>query len=294
MSRPATSTRPSVGGITPASTRMVVDLPAPLRPSRAVAAPGATRRSMPRTASTAPKRTHSASTSTTGPRYGGPGGTRGRVGEGHRSMAPVFRRGGADVGKLGGAGVAVSQVMPRNWRCPRRLPWGAPVFRGKCDGQGRTAARPDVRDRAGSYGDPVSPTTTGRAVRRTAGSAQAGKRSPFSARSTTYAGGSKRSPYAAASSRARATKPVRPAGGALVALHVLDGAAVQGREADAHDRADVRGGRRLDHALVEAAGGLQRHPEQVALLDVDQRDVHAGPAKCSRSPDHRCLRASAG
>ena len=36
---PSTVTTPLVGGMTPASTRIVVDLPAPLRPSRAVAVP---------------------------------------------------------------------------------------------------------------------------------------------------------------------------------------------------------------------------------------------------------------
>src|SRR4051794_26575328 len=66
MSRPATVTVPSVGGTTPASTRIVVDLPAPLRPSRAVAWPAYASRSMPATASTSPKRTCRPRTSTTG------------------------------------------------------------------------------------------------------------------------------------------------------------------------------------------------------------------------------------
>lgn len=65
-SRPATVTTPPVGGITPASTRIVVDLPAPLRPSNAMALPGSTLNETPRTASTDPKRTHNASTSTAG------------------------------------------------------------------------------------------------------------------------------------------------------------------------------------------------------------------------------------
>ena len=56
--------------MTPASTRIVVDLPAPLRPSSAVAMPGATCRSMPRTASTDPNLTHSPDTSTTADRSG--------------------------------------------------------------------------------------------------------------------------------------------------------------------------------------------------------------------------------
>ena len=50
-------TSPPLGGMTPASTRIVVDLPAPLRPRSAVAAPGATAKSIPRTASTSPNRT---------------------------------------------------------------------------------------------------------------------------------------------------------------------------------------------------------------------------------------------
>ena len=66
MSWPHTVTSPSLGGMTPASTRIVVDLPAPLRPSSAVAAPGATEKSMPRTASTSPNLTQSDRTSTTG------------------------------------------------------------------------------------------------------------------------------------------------------------------------------------------------------------------------------------
>ena len=66
MSSPATVTVPAVGGTTPASTRMVVDLPAPLRPSRAVACPAYAWRSMPATASTSPKRTCRPCTSTTG------------------------------------------------------------------------------------------------------------------------------------------------------------------------------------------------------------------------------------
>src|SRR4051812_37023312 len=45
--------------MTPASTRMVVDLPAPLRPSKAVARPAYAVRSIPRTAATAPNLTHS-------------------------------------------------------------------------------------------------------------------------------------------------------------------------------------------------------------------------------------------
>ena len=56
---PPTSTMPSVGGITPASTRIVVDLPAPLRPSSAVARPASAVRSIPRTAATDPNRTQS-------------------------------------------------------------------------------------------------------------------------------------------------------------------------------------------------------------------------------------------
>ena len=81
MSRPATRTRPFDGGITPASTRIVVDLPAPLRPSRAVAAPGATWRSIPRTASTEPNETHRDWTSTTGA---------GVVGSGAAVTGPLF------------------------------------------------------------------------------------------------------------------------------------------------------------------------------------------------------------
>ena len=53
--RPAPT--PAVGGTTPASTRMVVDLPAPLRPSSPVAWPAYAARSMPETASTSPNRT---------------------------------------------------------------------------------------------------------------------------------------------------------------------------------------------------------------------------------------------
>ena len=45
---PATVTVPAVGGTTPASTRIVVDFPAPLRPSSAVACPAYATRSMPR------------------------------------------------------------------------------------------------------------------------------------------------------------------------------------------------------------------------------------------------------
>ena len=54
---PATRTTPAVGGTTPASTRIVVDLPAPLRPSSAVACPAYAARSTPATASTSPNRT---------------------------------------------------------------------------------------------------------------------------------------------------------------------------------------------------------------------------------------------
>ena len=66
MSRPPTCTEPAVGGTSPASTRMVVDLPAPLRPSSAVAWPACAWTSMPATASTSPKRTWRPRMSTTG------------------------------------------------------------------------------------------------------------------------------------------------------------------------------------------------------------------------------------
>src|SRR5690349_24947297 len=66
MSCPATVTVPAVGGTTPASTRMVVDLPAPVRPSNGVAWPAYAWTSMPATASTSPKRTCRLRTSTTG------------------------------------------------------------------------------------------------------------------------------------------------------------------------------------------------------------------------------------
>ena len=65
-SQPATCTLPAVGGTTPARTRIVVDLPAPLRPSRAVEWPASACRSTPATASTSPKRTCRLRTSTTG------------------------------------------------------------------------------------------------------------------------------------------------------------------------------------------------------------------------------------
>src|SRR6188472_1950109 len=66
MSRPPTCTEPAVGGTRPASTRIVVDLPAPLRPSSAVAWPACAWTSMPATASTSPKRTWRPRMSTTG------------------------------------------------------------------------------------------------------------------------------------------------------------------------------------------------------------------------------------
>ena len=46
-SRPASSTDPEVGGISPHATCSVVDLPAPLGPSSATTVPGATARSTP-------------------------------------------------------------------------------------------------------------------------------------------------------------------------------------------------------------------------------------------------------
>src|SRR5688500_7222152 len=45
------------------------------------------------------------------------------------------------------------------------------------------------------------------------------------------------------------------AGRALVAVDELSGTAGERGEPDAEDRADVRLGGRVDHALVEAAGG---------------------------------------
>ena len=56
--------RPAVGGSTPASTRSVVDLPAPLRPTRATDAAAGTVRSKDSTAVTSPKATCSPETST--------------------------------------------------------------------------------------------------------------------------------------------------------------------------------------------------------------------------------------
>ena len=65
-------------------------------------------------------------------------------------------------------------------------------------------------------------------------------------------------------------------GRALVAGHELGGPAGQGREADAHDRADV--GRRsgLDDALLEALRGLESLSEEHPVLDVLQRQLLLG------------------
>src|SRR5215218_8952917 len=58
----------------------------------------------------------------------------------------------------------------------------------------------------------------------------------------------------------------------LISVDVLEHAAGPAGEADAHDRADVRVGDRLDHALVEALDRLDRLDEQHPLLEVAQRD----------------------
>src|SRR5687767_5051679 len=65
MSIPMIRTTPAVGGSTPARHRSVVDLPAPLRPTRATDAPAGSPSSMPSTATTVPKRTCRSWTSTT-------------------------------------------------------------------------------------------------------------------------------------------------------------------------------------------------------------------------------------
>ncbi len=54
--RPQTRTSPRSGVVSPSSMPTVVDLPAPFGPSSATTEPGGTVRSMPRTASTVPKR----------------------------------------------------------------------------------------------------------------------------------------------------------------------------------------------------------------------------------------------
>src|SRR3712207_2547933 len=64
--RPAISAVPAVGRSTPTSIRMVVDLPAPLRPRKAVTLPGATSKVRPSTAFTVPCRLVSPRASITG------------------------------------------------------------------------------------------------------------------------------------------------------------------------------------------------------------------------------------
>src|SRR4051794_7048475 len=60
---------------------------------------------------------------------------------------------------------------------------------------------------------------------------------------------------------------------ALVAVDVLEHAAGPAREPDAHDRADVGVGDRLDDALVEALDRLDGLDEEHALFEVDERPV---------------------
>src|SRR5205823_5327954 len=66
---------------------------------------------------------------------------------------------------------------------------------------------------------------------------------------------------------------------AVVAVDVLEHSTGPAREADAEDRADVRVGHRLDHALVEALDRLDRLDEQHALLQVFERDVELAAAE---------------
>src|SRR3954447_8494400 len=63
-----------------------------------------------------------------------------------------------------------------------------------------------------------------------------------------------------------------PGDPALVTVDVLEHAPGPAGEADAHDRADVGVGDRLDDALVEALDRLDGLDEQHPLLEVPQRD----------------------
>src|SRR4249919_3094586 len=207
MSWPATVTVPSVGGTTPGRTRMVVDLPAPLRPSRAVACPAYAWTSMPATASTSPKRTCRPRTSTTG------------------SLTRKVSQRRGDFAR------GTSRKSAR--RC-RQAPAQVSTTTGR-DGSGGEAL----------------------ALRREIAEVRRGAE-PIAVRLGELVG--------AVEERREADPSVR----GLVPGHELGRAAGVRREPDAHDRADVGRGGRLDDALLEALRGLQRLGEEHAVLHVGE------------------------
>src|SRR4051794_1729632 len=207
---------------------MVVDLPAPLRPSNAVARPAYAVRSIPRTAATAPNLTHSPLISTrvapslassTRPLFLTIGGTRVR-------FAKLLGFPGRP-GKPGDGRPYFARQPPESPARPFRN-----VRRGVRRGSGREGlALLGHLDEAVGGGEAVA-VCRGQV---TGPGDEAGQ---------------------------------ALAGATVVALHELDGATGQRRVADAHDRADVGGGGGLDDALLEALRGLDRLDEQVAVLEV--------------------------